>query len=229
MTENAQREMTLREWVERLPASHLARREYDALTTPPAAQVQQEAVGHIIHSADAVSRFDLTPAGLALGYGSHPVYAHPAANAPGAVRELEARWLRLSRDEALTVPERANYLGFAGMLQSALAQAPAIRGAGLSDPMALRMALDEARNILGPEKFEGIAIMFREQDALIDSLQEALAQAPAGQVTDEMVKDAAKAIDDLHVEMTEASIGDEVATQFARAALEAAHGQGKAP
>ena len=73
-----------------------------------------------------------------------------------------------------------------------------------------------------------------KMDAAIDQLSEvkaklesAIAQAPAVRVTDEMVKDTAKAIDDLHVEMTEASIGDEVATQFARAALEAAHGQGK--
>lgn len=61
-------------------------------------------------------------------------------DALGAVRELEAHWFRQSRDETLTVSERANYLGFAGMLQSALAQAPAVR---VTDEM-VRLA-DEAR------------------------------------------------------------------------------------
>lgn len=48
--------------------------------------------------------------------------AHHSACELGAVRELLSRWFRLANDETLSVAERTNYLGFAGMLQSALAQ-----------------------------------------------------------------------------------------------------------
>ncbi len=76
-------------------------------------------------------------------------------NTTDPVRALLASWFKQANDHTLTSSERAHYLGAAGMLQSALAQAPAQQVGQADHPCQGAEVMDEiekkAREMLAAE------------------------------------------------------------------------------
>lgn len=214
MAESAQREMTLREWVERLPASHLARREYDALTAE-AVRMNQAAGGEAVAwevrvmygphgpdagkwskwqgcdkaTHDAVQRgegfceYETAEARALVVIGTTPPAAQVQQEADEAWADFVSMWLGDDEGEASL---QVRSLCRAAFEAGHLATHPA------ADALwAVRDELDRFESRLTWESSQGSEDGAHKVacEALM-RLRQALAQAPAVQVTDEMVEQA---------------------------------------